>query len=59
MSFRFVSIILKFNVLCGAYIVQTQSYTELLKINRIFWLMLGITFGNYFLTVYKEGDDHL
>ena len=48
-----------FAVHCDPYTVQTQSYTVLLKSNRIFWFMLGISFGNYFLTVYDEGDDNL
>ena len=55
----FVSTILNFNALCDAYTVQMQSYTVLLKSNRIFWLMLGTSFGNYILTVYNEGDYHL
>ena len=59
MSFRIVFIILNFNALSDAYTVQIQSYTGLFKSNRIFWLMLGITFGNYFSTVCNEGDDHL
>ena len=56
----FVSLILNFNALCVvAHAFQRQSYTMLLKSNRIFCLILGITFGNYFLTVSNEGDDHL
>ena len=55
----YVSIILKFTALCDTYTVQIQSYAVLLKSNRIFCLILGITFGNYFLTVSNEGDDHL
>ena len=38
---------------------KIQYYTVLLKSNRIFCLNLGNTFGNYFLTVSNEGDDHL
>ena len=59
MSFRIVFIILDFNALSGAYTVQIQRYTGLFKSNRLFWLMLGIYFGNYSSTVYHEGDDHL
>ena len=55
----FVSVIINFNVVCDAYRVKVQNFIELLKSNRIFWLMLGISFGNYFLTVYNESDDHL
>ena len=55
MSFRIVFIILNFNALSDAYTVQIQSYTGLFKSNRIFWLMLGISFGNYILRVYNEG----
>ena len=39
--------------------VQIQNYSVLLKNNRIFCLILEITFGNYFLTVSNESDDHL
>ena len=56
---RFVSIILTFDALCDAYTVQIQIYTVLLKSNAIFFLILGIIFGNYFNTVFNEGDDHL
>ena len=59
MSFRIVFIIVNFNALPDGYTVQIQSYTGLLKSNRIFWLMLEMSFGNYFLTVYNEGDDYL
>ena len=55
----FVSIILNFNTLCDAYTVQTQCYTGLFKSSRIFCLILGITFGNYFLIVSNEDDDYL
>ena len=55
----FVSIILNFNGHCNAYTVQIQSYAVLLKSNRIFLLMLGISFGNYFLPIYNECDDPL
>ena len=55
----FVSVILNFNALCDEYTVQRQSYTVLLKSNGIFYLMLGITFGNYILRVSKDDDDHL
>ena len=41
----FVSIIQNFNALCDAYLVERQSYTVLLKNNRIFCLILGIAFG--------------
>ena len=40
---RFVVIIPNFNALCNAYTVQIQSYTALLKSDRIFS---------------NEGDDH-
>ena len=55
----FVSIILNFNALCDVYTVQRQSYTALLKSNRIFCQLLGITFGNYFLSVSNKDDDYL
>ena len=54
----FVWNIINVNALCDAYTVQIQSYTVLFKSNWIFWLMFEIYFGNYFLTVYNEGDDH-
>ena len=47
----FASFILNFNALCDAYSVQIESNAMLLKNNRILWLILGITFGNYILTV--------
>ena len=50
----FVSIIINFNALCDAYIVQIESYAVILKNNRIFCLLLGITFD-----VFIEGDDHV
>ena len=50
---------LNFNAFCDAYIVQKQSYTMLLKSNRIFCLILGITFENNLLSISNEGDDHL
>ena len=55
----FVSIIQNFKALFDAYTVQRQSYTELLKSNRIFCLILGIPFENYFLTASNEGEDLL
>ena len=55
----FVSIILNFIALCDLYTLQIQSYTMLLKRNRIFCLIWGITFGSHILTVSHEGDDHL
>ena len=55
----FASIILNFIALCDAYTVQIQSYAVLLKNKRIICRILGITFGNYFLTVSNEFDDHL
>ena len=58
-SVRFVSIIQNFNVLCVTYTDQMQSYTVLLKSNRIFCLVLRITFWNFFLTVSKEDGEHL
>ena len=54
----FFPFILNFNALCNAYTVQIQSYTVLLKSNRIICLILGITFGSYFLSVSKEVYDH-
>ena len=54
----FVSIILNFNAFCDAYTVQKEGYTMLLKSN-ICCLILGVTFGNYILTVSNEGEDHL
>ena len=59
LSSIFVSIVQNFNALCDAYTVQMQSYTGLHKSKRIFWLMIGISFGNYFLTIYNKGNDHL
>ena len=53
-----VSIILNFNDLCYEYTVQ-RHYTVLLRSNRIFYIILGLTFGNYFLTVSDEVEDHL
>ena len=50
---------LNFDVPCDVYTVQRQSYTELLKSNRIFCLILGIPFENYFLTASNEGEDLL
>ena len=44
---------------CDVHTVKRQSYTMLLKSNRIFCLILRITFGYFFLTVSNEGDDHL
>ena len=41
------------------YIVMRMHYAVLLKSNRIFCLILGITFENYFLTILNEGEDHL
>ena len=55
----FVSIMLNFNALCDVYAVQIQSYSVLLKSNRIFCPIFGITFGNYFLVVPNEGYDQL
>ena len=52
-----VSVILNFNALGNANIVQ-RHYTELLRSNWIFCLILRITFWNYFLTVSKEVEDH-
>ena len=53
-----VSPILNFNGLCIAFTVQ-RHYTVSLRNNRICYLILGIFFGNYFLTVYNEIKDHL
>ena len=39
------------------YTVQRQSYTVLIKGNKIFCLTLGINFGNYFSKVSNEGED--
>ena len=40
--------------------IQIQRhYTVLLKIDRIFYLILGITFGNNFLTVSNKVEGHL
>ena len=55
----FVSIILNFNALSDAYTAQRQSYTMLLKSNRIFCQILGINFENYFLTVSNVAEDPL
>ena len=55
---RFVSVMLNFNALCNAYTVQ-RHYTELLRSNRIFCLLLGIIFWNCFLTVSNEVEDYL
>ena len=55
---RFVFVVLNFNAFCNAYTVQ-RHYTEFLRSNRIFCLILGIIFGNYCLTVSNEGDDNL
>ena len=55
-------IILNFNTICDVQFqcaVQIESYTVLLKNNRMFCLTLGITLRNYFLTVSNKGDDHL
>ena len=46
----------KFNTLWYMYTVQS---TALLKSNRIFGLIIGITIGNFLLMVSKEGEDHL
>ena len=54
----FVFIIQNFDSLCDAYRI-IRHYTVLLRINRIFCLILGITFGNYILSVSNEDDDHL
>ena len=59
MSFRIVFIMLNFNALSDAHAVQIQSYTGLFKSNRIFCLMLGKSFRNYFSTVSNEVDDDL
>ena len=42
----FVSIILNVNALFVACTFQRQSYAVLFKCNRIFYLILGITFAN-------------
>ena len=55
----FVSIILNFNALSNGYTVQIQSYTVLLKSNKIFCLITGITFLNNFLTVSNEDGSYL
>ena len=51
--------IFNFNSLRNEYAVQGQSYTVLLKSNSMLCLIIGITFGNYFLTVSNDGADHL
>ena len=51
--------ILNFNALCDANTVQRQSYTVLLKSDGIFCQLLRIIFGNYFLMVSNEVEDHL
>ena len=50
---------LNFKTVCGAYKVEIQCYTMLLKSNRIFCLILGIASENYLLAVSNEDDDHL
>ena len=50
---RFVSITLNVNGLGDAYRVY-RRYRVLLKINRIFWLLLIIIFANYFLTIFNN-----
>ena len=59
LCFMVLSIILNFNALCDVYILQKQSYIVLLKNNRLFCVKLGITFGNYILTVSDEGENHV
>ena len=54
----FVSVILNFNALCDAYTVL-RNYAELLGNNRIFCLILGIIFGNYFLSASNKDGNHL
>ena len=54
----FVSIVLNFNVLCDALTVQRQSYSVLLKSNRISCLIIEITFANC-LKVSNDSEDHL
>ena len=49
----FISFILNFNILCGAHTVQ-KHFTVSLKSNKIFCLLLGLIFENYFLTVSNE-----
>ena len=50
----FVSFVLNFNAFCDAFTVQIQSYVVLLKSERIFCLMLGITFGRYFFNCFQQ-----
>ena len=54
-----VSIILNFNALCDADSVQRLNYAVLLKSNRIFYRIFGITYGNYISTVSNKGEDYL
>ena len=54
----FISAILNFNAFFNEYTVQ-RHYTELLRRNRIFCLILRIFLGDYFLTVSDKIEDHL
>ena len=54
----FLSVILNFKAFYDAHTVE-RHYTVLLKSNRIFCLVLRIIFGNYFLMVSNEVEDHL
>ena len=45
------------NALCNVYTVQKKIYS--VTQNRIFCLILGLTFGNVFLMVSNEGEDNL
>ena len=56
LCFVVFSIMIIFNALCDAYIVERQSYTVLLKRNRILCLIMGKIFGNYFLTIYSKAS---
>ena len=49
----FTSNILNFNPLCNAYTFQ-RYYTVLLKNERIFGLILGRIFGNYFFNGFQK-----
>ena len=54
----FVSIIQNFKAIYDECTVQRQ-YIVLLKNNRLFCLILGKNFGNYFLTTSNKVEDQL
>ena len=54
----FASIILNFNPLCDVYAISRHC-TVLLKSNRIFSFLLGIIFGNFFLSVSNNVGKYL